>query len=93
MPGLIPEIIAKLDIAHGIFPAADNFKIFIHMKIATRRFATRIAKKGNDNFAAQTMHRMRAGQICLGLNLVAINHLVQPRRTRVGGGINNMQII
>ena len=59
--GLIPKIIAELNIAHRVFPAPHNLEIFIQVQIAARRFAHRVTQKGDDNFRTQTVHRMRAG--------------------------------
>ena len=52
MARLIPKIISKLDIPHGVFPPPNDFKILVQMEVTAWRFAFRIAQHGNNDFRA-----------------------------------------
>ena len=90
---LVPEVIAEGDVAHGVFPPPDDLEVLVEVEITPRRLALRITQERNDDLGSQAMHRVRAGQVRSGLDLGPFNHLVQARRTRVGGGVDDMDVV
>ncbi len=91
--GLVPEIVAERDVAHRVFPAADDLEILVEMQIAARRLALGIAQEGNDDLGPQAMHRMRAGEISLPLDVGAVDDLVQSRRAGIGRRVHHVDVV
>ena len=89
---LIPEIIAELDIAHGVFPAADDLELLVELQIAAGGIALSVAKHGNDDVRAEAMHCVWCRQVGPGLDFGALDHLEQGRIAGIGTAIDDMQI-
>ena len=49
---LVPEVIGEGDVAHGVFPAAHDLKIFVEMQETARRVSLSIAEHGDDDLGA-----------------------------------------
>ena len=89
---LVPEIIIELHAAQVVLPAPDNLEVLIDVQEAAGRFALGVAEHGDDDVRAQTMNRVRRGEIGLLLDLRTLDHLVQPGVFRIGRAVDDMQI-
>src|SRR4029078_9616813 len=89
---LVPEIITKLDTAHGVFPTADNLELLAELQIAAGGIALGVTKHGNDDAGAEAMHRVWRRQVGPSFDFSAVYHLEQCRAARIGTAIDNMQI-
>ena len=89
---LVPEVIVELHAAQVVLPAPDDLEVFIQMQKAAGSLAPGVAEHRDDDVGAQTMHRMRRGEIGLFLDLGARDHLVQPGIFGIGGAVHDMQI-
>ena len=92
MAGLIPKVVTKGDVAHGVFPAANNLKILVQMQVATRRLALGVPQHRDDDLGPQTMNGMGGAQVCLGLDLGPVDHFEQRRIARVSSTIDDVDI-
>src|SRR5262245_18429673 len=89
---LVPEIVTKLDTAHGVFPTADNPKLLVELQIAAGGISLSVAEHGNDDVRAEAMHCVWRRQVGPGLDLCALDDLDQRRIAGVGAAIDNMQV-
>ena len=55
-------------------------------------FAARVAEHRDDDVGAEAVHGVRRRQVGLGLDLGALDHLVQARRLRVDAAVDDVQV-
>ena len=90
--GLVPEIITERDVAHRVFPSTDDVEILVQMQVAPRGLALGIAEHGDNDLRSKAMHGVRRRQVRPCLDFTTFDDFVKPRRPRVGGGIDDMDV-
>ncbi len=90
---LVPEVVAERDVAHRVLPPADDLEVLVDVEVAARCLARGVAEEGDDDLRAEAVHGVGSGQVRFRLDLVAVDHGVQPWGPRVGGGVDDVDVV
>ena len=89
---LVPEVVVELHAAEVVLPAPDDLEVLVQVQEAAGCVPARIAEHRDDDVGAEAVHRVRRRQVGLGLDLGALDHLVQARRLLVDAAVDDVQV-
>ena len=75
-----------------IFVSTDDVEILVQMQVAPGGLPLGIAEHGDNDLRPKAMHSVRRRQVRPCLDFTTFDDFVKPRRSRVGGGIDDMDV-